>query len=70
MEEFTENGLTKYKYKIRLPKYLTDYIDGQETNELYLSMLYSGTLPARVLLNGPNTKANPMKLKLIVSRIL
>ena len=69
-EEFTENGLTKYKYKIRLPKYLTDYIDGKETNELYLSMLYSGTLPARVLLNGPNTKANPMKLKLIVSRIL
>ncbi|MBK7604711.1 MAG: hypothetical protein IPI15_14220 [Saprospiraceae bacterium] len=42
----------KYKYKIRLPKYLTDYIDGQKQMSCILVYFTLGTLPARVLLNG------------------
>lgn len=69
-EEFVENNITKIKYKIRLPKHLADYIDGKENNELYLSTLFAGSVPARVILNGPKTKVSPVKLKLIVSKVI
>lgn len=68
--EFVENGINKIKYKFRLPKHLTDYIDGKENNELYLSMLFAGSVPARVILNGPKTLVSPVKLKLIVSKVI
>lgn len=69
-QEFVENGKSIYKYRFRIPKHLTDYIDGKEGNELYLSILNAASVPARVVLNGPNTKASPMKLKLIVSKVI
>lgn len=69
-EEFVANGQSVFRYKIRLPKHLTDYIDGEESNELYISVLNAGSVPARVILNGPGTAANPIKLKLIVSKII
>jgi len=69
-EEFIENGKSTYKYKFRIPKYLTDYIDGKESNELYLSVLYANSVPARAIFNGPKSKASPMKLKLIVSKVI
>lgn len=69
-EEFVVNNVTKIKYKIRIPKHLTDYINGKETNELYLSTLNAGSVPARVILNGPKTKVSPVKLKLIVSKVI
>ena len=69
-EEFVDNNVSMYKYKFRIPRYLTDYIDGKEGNELYLSILNAASVPARVVFNGPKTKASPMKLKLIVSKVI
>lgn len=69
-EEFVENGQTVYRYKIRFPLHLIDYIDGLESNELYISVLYGGYAPSRAIFNGPTTKVNPLKLKLIVTHLL
>ncbi len=69
LEEFTINQKTVFKYRFRLPKHLTDYIDGKEPEELYISALGSASEPGRVMLNGPKSVVNPMKLKLIVTKI-
>jgi hypothetical protein len=70
LEEFSINQKTVYKYRFRLPKHMIDYIKGKEGNELYISVLGASSTPARVLINGGKTKVNPVKLKLIVSKII
>jgi len=70
LEEFSINQKTIYKYRFRFPKHMIDYIKGKEGNELYISVLGASSTPARVLINGGKTKVNPVKLKLIVSKII
>ncbi|MCO6461264.1 MAG: DUF4270 family protein [Saprospiraceae bacterium] len=70
LEEFSINQKTVFKYKFRLPKHIIDYIKGNEGKELYISVLGASSVPSRVLINGGKNKINPLKLKLIVSKVI
>lgn len=69
LEEFTIDQKTVFKYRFRLPKHLTDYIDGKEGKELYISALGAASEPGKVIINGPQSSVRPMKIKLIITKV-